>query len=192
MSGAGWVFPLIHNPYGLTLEKHTDLFGMMCLIHFTDNERNCSEAEWTCACVSMSATYVHFTLVNHIEVVSFIAWGGREEEKWKFVREGEKKKIPGFEPTGKLILPVASTSSLSSQRWIFKTIKPKWGTTLWIKRLKWSVKQLAHCFFFFFRWRTIIQWEPVGIWISWDLDIKETWTHTFSDSLLCILLLSLQ
>lgn len=51
--------------------------------------------------------------------------GGREEEKWKFVREGEKKKIPGFEPTGKLILPVASTSSLSSQRWIFKTIKPK-------------------------------------------------------------------
>lgn len=45
MSGAGWVFPLIHNPYGLTLEKHTDLFGMMCLIHFADNERNCSEAE---------------------------------------------------------------------------------------------------------------------------------------------------
>lgn len=35
----------------------------------------------------MLATYIHFTLVNHIEVVSFIAWRG---EKRNIMREEGK------------------------------------------------------------------------------------------------------
>lgn len=63
----------------------------------------------------MSATYIHFTLVNHIEVVSFIAW--REEKKGEtqdFVCESRKKQ--DLEPTGKPTLPITSTSCLSSQK----------------------------------------------------------------------------
>lgn len=32
-------------------------------------------------CVSVSGTYVHFTLVNDIKVVSFITWMGKIEDK---------------------------------------------------------------------------------------------------------------
>ena len=53
------------------------------------NEGFCS-----CTCVS---TYVHFTLVNHIEVVSFIAWREERRRKEGVCERAEKKegKVPG-------------------------------------------------------------------------------------------------
>lgn len=46
--------------------------------------------------VCMSTTYVHFTLVNHIEVVTFIAWRA-EKRRNRSLRESRKKaeKEPG-------------------------------------------------------------------------------------------------
>lgn len=41
----------------------------------------------------MWATYVHFTLVNHIEVVSFIAW--REEKRRNTGVRERAVKVPG-------------------------------------------------------------------------------------------------
>lgn len=50
-----------------------------------------NECFCVCVYVSVSATYIHFTLVNHIEVVSFIAW--REKQKRKAgVCEREQEK----------------------------------------------------------------------------------------------------
>lgn len=59
---------------------------MVCLIPFTNNGRiDCKEKMKECFCVCacdyLSATYVHFTLVNHIKVVSFIAWRGDRKKK---------------------------------------------------------------------------------------------------------------
>lgn len=60
----------------------------------------------------MLATYIHFTLVNHIEVVSFIAW--REEKRRNtgvYDRAGKTKNPPG----GKMLsLPVTTTSCFSN------------------------------------------------------------------------------
>lgn len=41
----------------------------------------------------MSTTYVHFTLVNHIEVVSFIAWRGETRRNTAVCERAGK--VPG-------------------------------------------------------------------------------------------------
>lgn len=75
-----------------------------------------------CPCVSMSATYVHFTLVNHIEVVSFIAWRAEKRRNTEVCERAEKKREKHLEPRRKLSLPITTTFCLSSRRSIFKPL----------------------------------------------------------------------
>lgn len=81
-----------------------------------------SECLCVYACVSMLTTYIHFTLVNHVEVVSFIAWREEKQRNSGVCKRAEKKQENYVEPTGKLTLPITTTSCLSSQRWIFKPL----------------------------------------------------------------------
>lgn len=44
------------------------------------------------ACVSMLTTYIHFTLVNHIEVVAFITWREEKQRNTGVCERAEKKQ----------------------------------------------------------------------------------------------------
>ena len=80
-------------------------------IHFTDNETLKREWRGINTCVLVSATYVHFALVNNIEVVSFIAWmweKRRNRSLW-VTRKKQSGKMSSVEPTGELLLLLPST-----------------------------------------------------------------------------------
>lgn len=108
MSEEGGVFPTIHS---LCHNTH-------CVPFFNALLSSVELKKWlkrenigviffcVCACVFVSATYVHFTLIHHIEVISFIAWRAEKEEK-EVCERAEKK---GFlEPKRKLFLLPLST-----------------------------------------------------------------------------------
>lgn len=125
------------------------------------------------ACVSMLTTYIHFTLVNHIEVVAFITWREEKQRNTGVCERAEKKQEKSVEPTGKPTVPITTTSCLSSQRWIFKPLNQN-GC---IRRLNSFVKHMEYHFL----WAWGEQKWVKRISLSWNLHIHSyIHRHTFS------------